>query len=754
MITRGRHLVKQAHERLLREQVQHGVYMSNHGHHDPRHNIQLCSIDTMSSRGLTPPADLIVIDEAHLATSKSFRDFLSWYPDAFILGVTATPFVDEPMDHIAECVVKPVTVQELIDSKFLVPLRYYAPRTPDLSAIKTTKGDFNKEQLSSKMNESLLVGDVVSEWRKYGQRRPTVAFAVDVRHAQTLCAAFQEQNISAAYVDARTPLDIRAEKIEDLRTGRISVLTNCGVLTIGVDMPHVSCLILARPTKSYNLHIQMCLDIETEILTDTGFKKHDEVKPDEIVAVFDSKTEEMSFEKISEKIFRPLYEREFFVTLKSQSIDLRVTNQHDLLYRAGRNHTVGIWNKIPAEDLMIRRSEYSLPTAGKYKFPGVELTDDQLEFIGLWMADGSCSKGRNQFYISQASHQPWVPWMRELFLRIGLEWKERTHSNNSQFKETSPRIHFGFLRGRAPQDRAKNKFRPIEKFLHKIIPDELMNMTADQFERFLYGLHIGDGIKFAKANFIRRSFHICCGKKQFADQLQMMAILRGFQANISSRKNGNGNIHIVNIKKLSQRYVGGTLYTDRPSLKPEKIFPDTHVWCVSTPTGNIVIRRNGKTMIVGNCGRGTRTNPGKSDCLILDHAGNVTRHGFITEERDAIIDGKPSDQKLETAITCFSCYAVFMREQLINDCCPMCGVSVSKEQIEKSRNLKRVDGELVEIVELTEEQKAIREMKLLKKERKRKGYAPGWVFYQMQARFGSEMTAKLMPKRVKPSWIK
>ena len=74
--------------------------------------------------------------------------------------------------------------------------------------------------------------------------------------------------------------------------------------------------------------------------------------------------------------------------------------------------------------------------------------------------------------------------------------------------------------------------------------------------------------------------------------------------------------------------------------------------------------------------------------------------------------------------------------------------------MKKCRELKQIDGELVEIKELTYEEKAMRDIREWKKERKKKSYKKGWVYWKCVTKYGAEMTAKLMPPRVVPDWIK
>lgn len=193
-----------------------------------------------------------------MATSQSYTEFLKDYPDAFILAVTATPYGKKSMSHVADVIVKPITMLELIEQGFLVPPRYFAPTTPDLRDVKTSAstGDYIQDQLNKVMDTSTLTGDIVDHWVRIGERRKTICFAVSVEHSKHIAEKFNQAGIVAEHCDAETPDLERKAILKRLETGATNVVSNVGILCTGVDLPYVSCLIMARPTKSYNLFIQ------------------------------------------------------------------------------------------------------------------------------------------------------------------------------------------------------------------------------------------------------------------------------------------------------------------------------------------------------------------------------------------------------------------------------------------------------------------------------------------------------------------
>ncbi len=256
VVVRGRKLISQASARLDRDGVPHGIIMAGASREAYEH-IRICSIDTLHRRGLAPEAQLIVIDEAHQTSGDGYKWFLAQYPTAMILGVTATPHLKRGMRHVADAVVRPITAEELTNQGYLVPLRYWTPETPDLGGVKTTGDDFNQKDLGAAMRKAALSGNVVKTYLDNGAARRAILFAVDIEHSRQLVDQFMASGIHAAHIDASCSDEERDEALTRLEKKEISVLSNVGVLTTGVDVPPVGLIIMARPTKSYNLWIQM-----------------------------------------------------------------------------------------------------------------------------------------------------------------------------------------------------------------------------------------------------------------------------------------------------------------------------------------------------------------------------------------------------------------------------------------------------------------------------------------------------------------
>jgi superfamily II DNA or RNA helicase len=208
---------------------------------------------------ILPQTDLLVVDECHHAPANSYRKIIESYPDAILLGLTATPCRGDGrgLGGIFEVIIECPQVAELIQQGYLVKTRVYAPVMPDLRGVKVQAGDYVESQLAERMDRPKLVGDIVTHWHKYSERRKTVCFATGVRHSIHLRDEFIKSGVRAEHIDGGTPKPERDASLARLASGEIELITNCMVLTEGWDMPQVGCGILARPTKKMGLYRQM-----------------------------------------------------------------------------------------------------------------------------------------------------------------------------------------------------------------------------------------------------------------------------------------------------------------------------------------------------------------------------------------------------------------------------------------------------------------------------------------------------------------
>ena len=217
--------------------------------------VQVASVRTLQRRPI-PEADIVIIDECH----HWFDFYEAWMSDPLwqdrpFIGLSATPWTRGLGKYFDDLIIA-ATTQDLISEGYLSPFRVFAPSHPDLTDVRTVRGDYHKGDLSGVMSDAPLVADVVDTWRRRAENRSTFCFAVDRAHAKHLQAKFTEAGVSTGYIDAHTPISERREIERKFHNGDIRVVCNVGCLTTGIDWD-VRCIVLARPTKSEILFVQI-----------------------------------------------------------------------------------------------------------------------------------------------------------------------------------------------------------------------------------------------------------------------------------------------------------------------------------------------------------------------------------------------------------------------------------------------------------------------------------------------------------------
>jgi DNA repair protein RadD len=244
-----------------------GVMRGDDDRTDPDAATQVGSIQTLARRK-RPRAGLVLIDEAHRALSDSWEDLLNAYPDATIIGFTATPtrLDGRPLGNLFEHMVIVATYQELIKEGFVIaPECYSAPEAPDLSGLRVIGGDYEEGALGEAMRKQSLVGNLLDHWLKLadkypkpdggiglveGPRRRTFIFAASIQHSIDICERFAGAGVKIAHLDGTTPEAERDRIVRAIGNGELDVVSNVNIFLEGTDVPSVKCIVHARPTQS------------------------------------------------------------------------------------------------------------------------------------------------------------------------------------------------------------------------------------------------------------------------------------------------------------------------------------------------------------------------------------------------------------------------------------------------------------------------------------------------------------------------
>lgn len=200
--------------------------------------------------------DTIIIDEAHHCISDSYQKVLQHFPDAHVLGVTATPDRGDMrnLGQYFESLAYEYTLPKAIKEGYLTPIKALTiPLTIDMSSVSVQAGDFKASDIGTALDPYLE--GIAQEMKKYCADKKTVVFLPLVKTSQKFRDILNYHGFQAAEVNGDS--QDRAEILKDFEDGKYNVLCNSMLLTEGWDCPSVDCVVVLRPTKVRSLYCQM-----------------------------------------------------------------------------------------------------------------------------------------------------------------------------------------------------------------------------------------------------------------------------------------------------------------------------------------------------------------------------------------------------------------------------------------------------------------------------------------------------------------
>jgi superfamily II DNA or RNA helicase len=255
-------LVDQTIKTFKNQGIKFGVLQANHPMEDFRNPIQVASVQTLKNRtqSIMSNFDMIIIDECHIQY-KGLLKWLETQKQARVIGLSATPFSKGLSDYFQKLIV-PIKPRELLEKKFLAPVRYFVGQSVDTTGIKnkslTTGGsDYHPDELGKLYEDNkILTGHIVANWLEFGEDKQTIAFCASIKHSKYLVQQFREAGVKAEHIDGYTDIETRRKLFEQHNQGVFKILSCSRLLNTGYDEPTVACLIDCFPTKSLINYVQ------------------------------------------------------------------------------------------------------------------------------------------------------------------------------------------------------------------------------------------------------------------------------------------------------------------------------------------------------------------------------------------------------------------------------------------------------------------------------------------------------------------
>jgi superfamily II DNA or RNA helicase len=248
-------LLDQVGRALARFEVKHGFIAA--GFDPTPATVQVASVMTLVKRDLPPP-DLLIIDEAHHATSKSWGTIIDRCPKAHMLGVTATPcrLSGEGLGDVFDTMVRGPSTRELIDQGYLCAPRVFAPPTIDTTGMHTLMGEFVKREVEAAVDKPTVTGNAIEHYQKITPGLKAVVFCVSLEHARRMEGAARSAGLRALMIDGGMDRDIRRRIVTDFAQGALDWLVTVDLVSEGFDVPSIDVGIFLRPTQSRGLWLQ------------------------------------------------------------------------------------------------------------------------------------------------------------------------------------------------------------------------------------------------------------------------------------------------------------------------------------------------------------------------------------------------------------------------------------------------------------------------------------------------------------------
>ena len=209
---------------------------------------------------------MIVIDEAHHALAKTYKEMWERFPKAKFLGLTATPcrLNGKGFTDLFDVLVQSWNIPEFISKGRLATYDFVSiksdgvtQRLIDSLQKRGADGDYQNKEMDMLLNKRPSIERLYQSFEEYGKDRKGIVYAINISHAKKIMELYQEHGIKAVAIDSKTPAMERQADIEAFKKGDIQVLVNVDIFSEGFDCPDVEFVQLARPTLSLAKYLQM-----------------------------------------------------------------------------------------------------------------------------------------------------------------------------------------------------------------------------------------------------------------------------------------------------------------------------------------------------------------------------------------------------------------------------------------------------------------------------------------------------------------
>lgn len=260
IVLHRKELLGQASKTLRRNGIHHGLIGAGYTP-DPIALINIAMVQSANTRlSYIRKPDIIIIDETHRVCSASYTRLLAAFPDAIVLGFTASPIRTDgrPLGSVFQKMVFGPSNTWLTENGYLSPIRYWVPPCHvDLRGVKKKGGDYDPDDLEKRTNNATITGDAIATYRRIADGKKCAVFCCNIAHAESVAVEYNTAGIPARAMHGGLASDVRDRITKQLENGEIQVVTSAQLIIEGWDLPSLEVCQILRPTSSINIHIQM-----------------------------------------------------------------------------------------------------------------------------------------------------------------------------------------------------------------------------------------------------------------------------------------------------------------------------------------------------------------------------------------------------------------------------------------------------------------------------------------------------------------
>ena len=253
-----RELVNQSSRSFWESHVEHGLIMAGRAMSSLPASVGVINTLVRRMDRLQPP-DLIIIDEAHRSLSPMYAEVMAEYPDAAVVGLTATPQRTDGrgLGEWYDAIVEGPTVRQLIDAGYLAEYEWIAPaESLSLEGVTVRGGDYVEGEIEKVVDKPKIIGDAIQAYRKHANGKRCKVFCASIKHSIHVCDEYNAAGIPSVQIDGGHTDKEREEKLRQFRSGETLVLCSVNLAIEGLDIPAIEAVQMLRPTQSLIVFLQ------------------------------------------------------------------------------------------------------------------------------------------------------------------------------------------------------------------------------------------------------------------------------------------------------------------------------------------------------------------------------------------------------------------------------------------------------------------------------------------------------------------